>query len=74
MLRLNIEEPALWSPDSPTLYDLEVVLMKGLYKIDAVDSYFGMRKFHVAIAEDGFARIFLNNQPLFLERIASQTS
>lgn len=64
-IRLNIEEPALWSPDSPTLYDLEVVLIKGLYKIDAVDSYFGMRKFHVAIAEDGFARIFLNNQPLF---------
>lgn len=50
-----IPDPKLWSPDSPHLYDLKVTTHG-----DAVDSYFGMRKYSVA---DG--RLCLNNQPLF---------
>jgi len=51
-----------WSPDTPTLYDLEVKLKSG----DTVKSYFGMRS--VAIGKDaaGLERIFVNDKPLFL--------
>jgi beta-galactosidase/beta-glucuronidase len=59
-LSLSRIEP--WSPDAPTLYDLEVKLRSG----DSVKSYFGMRS--VAVAKDaaGLNRIFLNGKPLFL--------
>jgi beta-galactosidase/beta-glucuronidase len=59
-LSLSRIEP--WSPDAPTLYDLEVKLDSG----DSVKSYFGMRS--VAVAKDaaGLNRIFLNGKPLFL--------
>jgi len=50
-----------WSPDTPTLYDLDISLAGG----DRVAGYFGMRQ--VAVRQDaaGFNRIFLNGQPLF---------
>ena len=51
-----------WSPDSPTLYDLDVKLQDG----DRVKSYFGMRKVEVRKDAAGFDRIFLNSQPQFL--------
>jgi beta-galactosidase/beta-glucuronidase len=51
-----------WSPDSPTLYDLDVTLKSG----DAVKSYFGMRKVEVRKDTAGLNRIFLNNAPRFL--------
>ncbi len=63
---LNINKPRLWSPDSPFLYDLKVTLKnsKGK-KIDAVSSYFGMRKIEVRKDEKGINRMFLNNKSLF---------
>lgn len=59
---LQLEQPRLWSPESPALYDLEIRLKQG----DTVKSYFGMRKVDFRRAPDGFNRIFLNNRPLFL--------
>jgi beta-galactosidase/beta-glucuronidase len=50
-----------WSPDAPTLYDLDISLDGG----DRVASYFGMRKIEVRQDAAGFPRLFLNNQPLF---------
>jgi beta-galactosidase/beta-glucuronidase len=64
-ISLPIPSPQLWSPDSPTLYDLEISLQSDGKHVDRVDSYFGMRKFHIAPDENGHQRIFLNNQPLF---------
>jgi hypothetical protein len=63
---LNIKKPKLWSPDSPSLYDLTITLRddKGK-KVDAVSSYFGMRKIEVKKDEKGANRLFLNNEPLF---------
>ena len=56
----------LWSPDSPFLYDLQVILKDRTGKtIDMVDSYFGMRKIAVAKDDRGVNRLFLNNKPLF---------
>ena len=40
---LPLDTIAPWSPESPTLYDLEVALKSG----DSVKSYFGMRKIEV---------------------------
>jgi hypothetical protein len=50
-----------WSPDAPTLYDLDISLPSG----DRVTSYFGMRKIEVRQDAAGFNRLFLNNQPVF---------
>jgi beta-galactosidase/beta-glucuronidase len=58
-LTLASVEP--WSPESPTLYDLEIKT-----KFDAVKSYFGMRKVDVRKDTAGVNRIFLNNAPRFL--------
>jgi beta-galactosidase/beta-glucuronidase len=58
-LPLSVTE--LWSPDSPTLYDLEIALKSG----DAVKSYFGMRSVEARADSEGHNRIFLNHQPLF---------
>jgi hypothetical protein len=64
-LFLPVAKPRLWSPDSPFLYNLQVTLKRGGQKLDAVASYFGMRK--VALLKDaqGIARIALNGQTLF---------
>src|ERR1019366_4181308 len=50
-----------WSPDSPTLYDVEVNLPEG----DTVTGYFGMRKVEIRKDPAGFNRIFLNGSALF---------
>ncbi len=60
--RLPIDNMALWTPDSPTLYDLEVTLRSG----DSVKSYFGMRQVEMGKDAAGHNRIVLNHQPVFL--------
>ncbi|OHB64162.1 MAG: hypothetical protein A2168_05265 [Planctomycetes bacterium RBG_13_50_24] len=63
---LNIKKPKLWSPDSPFLYDLKVTLKNDKGKtVDAVSSYFGMRKIEVKKDKKGINRMFLNNKSLF---------
>jgi len=63
---LSIKKPKLWSPDSPFLYDLKVTLKDSKGKnVDAVSSYFGMRKIEVKKDKSGINRLFLNNEPLF---------
>lgn len=69
-IELKIPAPKLWSPDAPHLYDLRVELLGENGKVDAkpldaVDSYFGMRKIEVAKDDHGILRLMLNNQPLF---------
>lgn len=63
---LPIDNPKLWSPDNPFLYDLRVTLQDENGKeADVVESYFGMRKISMANANDGHLRLMLNNKPLF---------
>ena len=62
---IKIEDPKLWSPDSPFLYDLEVKLVKEGKTRDKVDSYFGMRKISVRKDQYGINRLCLNNKTLF---------
>ena len=56
-----LSEVRPWSPDAPTLYDLDISLGSG----DRVTSYFGMRKIEVRQDAAGIPRLFLNGQPLF---------
>jgi hypothetical protein len=64
-LELVFDQPKLWSPDSPFLYDLRVDLLEHGTVADHVESYFGLRKIALAQDEHGVTRLFLNNQPLF---------
>jgi hypothetical protein len=64
-LTLTLQDPALWSPDSPHLYDLRVSLVRDEEELDRIDSYFGMRKFSVGKDAKGIPRLLLNNEPLF---------
>ncbi len=64
-LNLHINDPKLWSPDSPFFYDLKVELIKNRKVVDNVESYFGMCKISLGKDEHGILRLFLNNKPLF---------
>lgn len=65
-LSLSIPEPKLWSPDSPFLYDLKVILRRDGRELDEVASYFGMRKVEVQRDAAGLPRIMLNGKRIFL--------
>ena len=62
---VKIENPKLWSPDSPDLYDLKVDLLDHEKVVDTVDSYCGLRKIEVRKDDKGINRLFLNNKVLF---------
>jgi beta-galactosidase/beta-glucuronidase len=64
-LKLSIPNPKLWSPDSPHLYDLRVALKSGDKTVDAVTSYFGMRKIALGKDDKGVTRMMLNGKPVF---------
>ena len=59
-ITIKIDNPKLWSPDSPHLYDVNIQLGN-----DKVSSYFGMRKSSMGKDENGINRLLLNNKPLF---------
>ncbi|HEY7426972.1 MAG TPA: glycoside hydrolase family 2 TIM barrel-domain containing protein [Gemmataceae bacterium] len=60
---LPIEEAKLWSPESPFLYDLHIEINADSAPVDAVESYFGMRKISVGGDDKGVTRLLLNNKP-----------
>lgn len=62
---LKIDNPKLWSPDSPFLYDLQVSLIRKGKEIDKVKSYFAMRKSSMAPDANGIQRMLLNNKFVF---------
>jgi len=64
-LKLAIPNPKLWSPGSPHLYDLHVSLKSGGQVVDAVTSYFGMRKIALGKDEKGVTRPLLNGRFVF---------
>ncbi|PWS33382.1 glycoside hydrolase family 2 protein [Pedobacter paludis] len=59
-ISIKINQPKLWSPGNPYLYNFTARLGS-----DEVKSYFGMRKVAVQQDEKGQERIFLNNKPYY---------
>lgn len=64
-LVVPIKNPRLWSPESPYLYNLTLILKLGSRTMDRVESYFGMRKISLGKDAKGFTRLMLNNEPYF---------
>ena len=56
-----IKDPHLWSPDSPSLYDLKVELLEGQDVLDYKKTRTGIRS--IELTEDGF---YLNGKRIFL--------
>lgn len=64
-LELVIEQPELWSPESPHLYDLEICLYDKDKLQDKVKSYAAMRKISIKRGDNGIVRLQLNNKDYF---------
>ena len=65
---LPLKNLKTWSPDSPFLYDLEMVVTNDQKQVvDVVKAYVGMRKVHI----EG-DRIFLNNKPYYQRLVLDQ--
>ncbi len=67
--RIDLPEAAirLWSPDAPTLYNLEITAGS-----DRVESYFALRTVAFAPDRHGVTRLMLNGQPVFLNAVLDQ--
>ncbi len=66
-LMLDVKNPRPWSPADPYLYKLRFELLRGKEVIDVVNSYGGLRKFHI----EG-NKFYLNNKPIFLRFVLDQ--
>jgi hypothetical protein len=64
-LILKIENPVLWTPENPYLYDINIVLKEGNNVLDEVISVAGMRKISIGKSDGGFTRMLLNNKFIF---------
>jgi beta-galactosidase/beta-glucuronidase len=62
---ISIPSPKKWTPETPTLYDLEVSVIRKGKVIDKVKSYFAMRKISMAADKNGIQRMLLNDEFLF---------
>lgn len=64
-LRLAVQNPTLWEPSNPYLYDLKVSLSKNGKVVDEVGSYTAFRKISAERDTNGIMRMRLNNKNLF---------
>ncbi|MBY0456061.1 MAG: beta-galactosidase, partial [Gemmataceae bacterium] len=68
-IRMKVENPKLWTPDSPHLYDVTIFLTGGTglrvgNPADVVDTYFAMREIKATKDEQGVMRLVLNGKAL----------
>lgn len=70
---IKIPNPRLWSPEDPFLYDIALALCNADGTIlDAITSYFGMRKFSIGYDDKRIPRLCLNNKPYFQNGLLDQ--
>ncbi|MBN2862789.1 MAG: beta-galactosidase [Bacteroidales bacterium] len=62
---LPVNNPELWSPENPFLYDLKIAVVRKGKTTDEVSSYFAMRKISLSSDEKGVLRMMLNNEFVF---------
>jgi beta-galactosidase/beta-glucuronidase len=65
-IKIKIDHPQSWSPETPHLYDFSLRLEQ-----DFVQGYFAFRKFSIGEGPYGPC-LFLNNQPYFINGVLDQ--
>ncbi|TDW51866.1 glycosyl hydrolase family 2 [Flavobacterium sp. 270] len=60
-----LNNPKLWSPESPFLYQTKISLISNGKVVDEVKSYFAMRKISSKRDQNGIMRMQLNNKDYF---------
>lgn len=66
-LTLKVSDHQLWSPQTPQLYDVRIT-----YGEDVLSSYTAFRTISVEQDEQGFPRLCLNHEPLFVRGLLDQ--
>ena len=69
---LQVDEPQLWSPESPYLYAVEATLWQDGAVVDFVRSYCAFRTVEVKKDEAGVPRVHLNGAPYFVRGVLDQ--
>ena len=64
---IEINNPQLWSPESPYLYEFKI-----FNDIDEVSSYFAMRKISLIQNKENMLVVALNNEPYFMKGVLDQ--
>ena len=64
---IKIDNPKLWSPESPELYDISIQGSQ-----DKVQSYFALRTVGIGCDDDGYQRLLLNGKPYFFNGVLDQ--
>lgn len=71
--KLHVDDPLLWSPESPYLYDVEAALRRDDVVVDAVRSYCAFRTVEVKKDAAGVPRVHLNGAPYFVRGVLDQS-
>lgn len=62
---LTIENPKLWTPEQPYLYDLEYEIIRNKKPVDEAKSYMAFRKISMGKDKNGIQRMLLNDEFVF---------
>lgn len=68
----HVDDPLLWSPESPHLYAVEVTLQRDGVAVDAAHSYCAFRTVEVKKDVAGVPRVHLNGAPYFVRGVLDQ--
>lgn len=69
---LHVDDPLLWSPESPHLYAVEATLQRDGVVVDAAHSYCAFRTVEVKKDVAGVPRVHLNGVPYFVRGVLDQ--
>ena len=68
----HVDDPLLWSPESPRLYAVEATLQRDGVVVDAAHSYCAFRTVEVKKDVAGVPRVHLNGAPYFVRGVLDQ--
>ena len=68
----HVDDPLLWSPESPHLYAVEITLQRDGVVLDAAHSYCAFRTVEVKKDMAGVPRVHLNGVPYFVRGVLDQ--
>lgn len=69
---LHVDDPQLWSPESPHLYTVEATLRQDDVAVDTIRSYCAFRTVEVKADAAGVPRVHLNGAPYFVRGVLDQ--